>query len=519
MPDAAVDSAPGQHVLLEDFEDLTRIDFEETTAELDAAAGVARARPGAPIDTDVGDGSGGAHAPAASGVLAPGEHEFASLSLDGVDMTVAGDVVIRVDGPVTLRGGASLRVTGQLTVVVSGPVTIGCSEILVSGQVRLYQPSDAGIEMRCAETGRTARLAVDPEALGQPLEGLGYLDLRSRGGVHLAENAALTSHDGWVNVHAADAVTIEGGSTVSSSAGDFVGMYAGGTLTVAGGARVAGGHDPDNDGIVIRTQGGVDVGQGSLVATGGDLNIVTAKKLSLGDGATLSAVAGQGRAPRLLVTAGDIELTGSARVESRSGPDLAPRVIELGAMNNVSLDSTAVVQGAEGTCAPGGTILLEAGADVIFANDARASGGASIGGAGCDAMAGGDVTVLAGGQVVVPPSPATAVRPGAGMPPGMTTVMPMSSLEVTAYPALDVTRLVESVPLPAASGPSKLISAEVAVRGRGAAIFIAPDGDSFVPAADAVGKTLEEGWRWRLELARGLFDGTEVDSLTIVHGS
>jgi len=525
--------------LIEEFTAPNFVEAALTSAAIDTA-GRGFARAGAPFIFEPEGAAGeGAYAPAADGMLAPGTHEVSSVDIGpGVEISVTGDLMLRVRGPFRMEAESALNVSGTLTLVVTSSLSIDCGYISVVGDVRIHQPSADGIDIFCDGSG-SAEIFTSRREAG--MGGSGNVQVWTRGALRLGQDGYLTT--GRVTDATARAGSIEvraygdialGPADAYFITGDSFGrngemrLYTESRIVLRADSYLitgrASGTLQEGGTITARAGGGIELYDASyfIASPGGPIDVVTEGAVILeGDSYLLS---GRAAAAPIHVVAKSLEMrpapgdTSGGYLLTNAGPG-GGGDITVDVLDDITLTGESLIAAANSDCAPGGEVRLRAEGDITVLDDSEIGGGQSRAGAMCAAGRGGDVTVLAGGTVTT--SVSDSIYPGTGTSTGTATITSNAPFSLGLLDAaLTQSSTVTSVGLAIAG---TVISAELdAVPGlgmRSAHLLLSPDGtlDGFVPARDLQGEMITPAARYRLILHPRMFDPNAVDALSVTY--
>ncbi len=535
--EAGSDTGGNSVTFVEDFLSTTNVDLDGSTASVDTA-GVGRAFGPAPYELGgFGDGSDGAYLSTsdvgATVVLAAGEHQFSSFVAHNVELSVTGDVIIRVEGDFVMEEFAFLEATGSISVYVGGQVRMpdGSGMQSLGGPCVVHQHGTApftildGIISAVADGSRAEVFSRGPMLWAGGFYTRDDNDSGLSGDVIVRSGGSITIGEGDFAGYAF------AGAPFAAPAGPLgdLSVYSEGDITTPDGFIGIGSSVPGQD-IVVRAVGDYALESAidaSLnVGAGGTIDIIAGGTLSTNDAyfdVSTPATGGGG----ILVRAGSIKLGPNTNMffdtpASSLVPTLAP-FIDLGTSGNFSLEAGSTLESGSVYCAKGGSTLIRAEGDltlgpVPFSDGVR--GGDSLGSAGCSMGDGGDVTLLAGGTYM---ADATAsILAGTGTNPGTVTALGGQNVDVGPIdPGLITWTTIQSGPLDVDAPDAVLEGATLTwaqERSEPPVLEISLDGsNTWVALTAAIGQPLSSGWKYRVRMPTGQFDAAELDRVEITY--
>jgi hypothetical protein len=527
--------------LVEEFLSTALIDAAATTALIDTAPpGYARSQAALPMEASAGTGKDGKFAPTGGGVLVAGSFDYSEVVLAGpntnakLQYTVPGDLTLRVAGGFSATGNVQVIVQGDLTIIAGGPVVIDCSFIYANGRVRVHQLSGDGIDLGCENP---AIGEADLASL-HPTRPSG-VQLWTRGGVRFGRDSYLLGGEfgdtggdleirAYGDVIANHAAYLIAGEDVPNNGS--LSIWTEGAIRVLDNSYLLAGHGYGaalkGGDMRLHAVGPIDVRGASYVISNspGDIEVWSESDVTLADQSNLLLQRNPPNSPKLSVRGKSLTLSNGSYLLGNAG-EKGAGTLAVEVTGDVRLvggvNGGSGIDAANGVCArPGAGVSVSAGGSVSVDVDSEIVGGAG----GCDGMLaqGGNATVVAGGAISLAGDPLLRVRAGTGDPAGVRTVTQNTPPALAPLDAglLRRTSAQSTEQTLAGLGPQSTVasveSSPVLAPGQGAVLFSPARGQPFAPLADAVGKPLGAGLRYRVDLTGRMFDAPALDRLKVV---
>lgn len=524
LPDDDTTPPPDPVTYVEDFVDTA--DVESADAPLETGDGGWAVAPADETLEDPGLGEGGPWQVLVDEVISPGEYHLSSFEIaPGVNVETQGNVVLRVAGPFTMGAGSSWVIAGSLTVAARGAVSIG-GQIVCFGTLEVHQTDAAGFDLPSESVLLTNQPNDAPP---------NHLRLWSRGPIHLEDMEALVLTDGTtVGPRSGDA-EVRAYGDVTLSSGTYFGadntqpfqpgdtrIWTEGSLSTDAGSYVTsgGGSVPGGGRVDVRALGDVSFTGGSWIIAesgGGVLSLRSEGSLRL-DASTWASNGGGGIVNDALVEGASVEIVDGGYFMGLQGDGPTPSSLTVRSSSFVRITTEGGLHAPDVVCGDAGDVYIETVGDVEVSSDGYLDAGQA--GTGCETpSSGGDIFIRAGGSV----DTATGwLSPGVGDVPGAVDVSEGIPIDVVPDAGLRFPSVVTSRPLPMEGTTGEVLSFQVYATdppGARVDLWISPDGTegAFVPADQAIGALLGEGWRYRLVVHGRMFDPARADGFEIVY--
>jgi hypothetical protein len=196
----------------------------------------------------------------------------------------------------------------------------------------------------------------------------------------------------------------------------------------------------------------------------------------------------------------------------------APGVLDFATTGDFNLGESGFVTASDTYCAKGGSVKVRAEGNIALGPLSTTTAGASLTGSGCTMGDGGDITLLAGGTYAADATASSKI--GAGTNAGTLKALGGQAVDVGPIePGLIAWTTITSAPLSLEGAGAIFEDAKLtwaAERGERPVLELSLDGgDEWIPLASAVGQTLSDGWRYRVQLPTGQFDAAELDRIEL----